>query len=214
MNQFVLTPPPNGIFINPSWWLFVFILHSYSCNPFKNHLFMCLLIVQLCGCAFGYFPSVIFVLIKWFQIKAEWIIKWRLERHRRGHRGFTLCGALTSFSIHGLPLQVAKQPNSPKTIMVVPVPMRTYGALVEFSAIREMYGPSMNFPHSPTAKRMAPVICTQKRLVIGVKEDPTERKPRPLQLGKWSSYRRVLKWLRLLIRSGGNKVYSLLQIYH
>lgn len=58
---------------------------------------------------------------------------------------------------------MAKQPNSPKMMMVVPVPMRTYGALVEFSAIREMYGPSMNFPHSPTAKRMAPVICTQTR---------------------------------------------------
>lgn len=69
-------------------------------------------------------------------------------------------------SIHGLPLQVAKQPNSPKTMMVVPVPMRTYGALVEFSAIREMYGPSMNFPHSPTARRMAPVICTQKTVCI------------------------------------------------
>lgn len=36
--------------------------------------------------------------------------------------------------------------------------MRTYGALVELSAIREMYGPSINFPHTPTASRMAPVI--------------------------------------------------------
>lgn len=65
---------------------------------------------------------------------------------------------LTSFSIHGLPLQVAKHPNRPKTMMTVPVPMRTYGALVELSAIREMYGPSINFPHTPTASRMAPVI--------------------------------------------------------
>lgn len=89
-----------------------------------------------------------------------------------------MCGTLTSFNIHGLPLQVAKQPNSPKTMMVVPVPMRTYGALVEFSAIREIYGPSMNFPHSPTAKRMAPVICTQKRLVIG-KRGPYRKKAPP-----------------------------------
>lgn len=65
---------------------------------------------------------------------------------------------LTSFSIHGLPLQVAKHPNRPKTIMTIPVPMRTYGALVELSAIREIYGPSINFPHTPTASRMAPVI--------------------------------------------------------
>lgn len=65
---------------------------------------------------------------------------------------------LTSFSIHGLPLQVAKHPNRPKTMMTVPVPMRTYGALVELSAIREMYGPSISFPHTPTASRMAPVI--------------------------------------------------------
>lgn len=43
-------------------------------------------------------------------------------------------------------------------MMTVPVPMRTYGALVELSAIREMYGPSINFPHTPTASRMAPVI--------------------------------------------------------
>lgn len=72
------------------------------------------------------------------------------------HQG--LLQPLTSFSIHGLPLQVAKHPNRPKTMMTVPVPMRTYGALVELSAIREMYGPSINFPHTPTASRMAPVI--------------------------------------------------------
>lgn len=53
---------------------------------------------------------------------------------------------------------MAKHPNRPKTMMTVPVPMRTYGALVELSAIREMYGPSINFPHTPTASRMAPVI--------------------------------------------------------
>lgn len=37
---------------------------------------------------------------------------------------------LTSFSIHGLPRQVAKQPNRPKMTMTAPVPIRTYGALV------------------------------------------------------------------------------------
>lgn len=75
------------------------------------------------------------------------------------HPSSSLPQPLTSFSIHGLPLQVAKHPNRPKTMMTVPVPMRTYGALVELSAIREMYGPSINFPHTPTASRMAPVIC-------------------------------------------------------
>lgn len=53
---------------------------------------------------------------------------------------------------------MAKQPNRPKTMMTVPVPMRTYGALVELSAIREMYGPNISFPHTPTASRIAPVI--------------------------------------------------------
>lgn len=67
---------------------------------------------------------------------------------------------------------MAKHPNRPKTMMTVPVPMRTYGALVELSAIREMYGPSINFPHTPTASRMAPVIWRAE----GVGEtDVTER---------------------------------------
>lgn len=74
------------------------------------------------------------------------------------NRRLLLSQPLTSFSIHGLPLQVAKHPNRPKTMMTVPVPMRTYGALVELSAIKEMYGPSISFPHTPTASRMAPVI--------------------------------------------------------
>lgn len=70
----------------------------------------------------------------------------------------TLFNLLTSFSIHGLPRHVAKQPNSPKTMIVVPVPMRTYGALVEFSAISEIYVPKVNFPQIPTARRITPVI--------------------------------------------------------
>ncbi len=32
---------------------------------------------------------------------------------------------LTSLSIHGLPRHVAKHPNNPNTMMVVPVPMST-----------------------------------------------------------------------------------------
>lgn len=70
---------------------------------------------------------------------------------------------LTSFNIHGLPLHVAKHPNRPKTTMTVPVPMSTQGALVELSAMSEMYGPSINLPHTPTASRIAPVICSRGR---------------------------------------------------
>ena len=43
-------------------------------------------------------------------------------------------------------------------MMTVPVLMSTKGALVELSAITEMYGPSISFPHTPTASRIAPVI--------------------------------------------------------
>ena len=45
--------------------------------------------------------------------------------------------ALTSLSIHTLPLQVARQPNRPTRMMAVPVAMRTRGALEEEAASRE-----------------------------------------------------------------------------
>lgn len=64
---------------------------------------------------------------------------------------------LTSFSIHGLPRQVAKQPNSPKMMMMAPVPMRTYGALVPLSEFRSRSNSKLTFPHTPTANRITPV---------------------------------------------------------
>lgn len=61
-----------------------------------------------------------------------------------------------SFSIHGLPRHVAKQPKSPKITMMAPVPMRTYGALVPMSEVRERYA-RLTFPDTPTANRITPV---------------------------------------------------------
>lgn len=44
----------------------------------------------------------------------------------------------TSFSIQGRPLQVAKQPKSPKSMMATPVPVRTYGPLEGLLEISSM----------------------------------------------------------------------------
>ena len=51
---------------------------------------------------------------------------------------------------------MAKQPKSPKITMMAPVPMRTYGALVPVSEVRERYA-RLTFPDTPTAKRITPV---------------------------------------------------------
>lgn len=64
---------------------------------------------------------------------------------------------LTSFSIHGLPRQVAKQPNSPKMMMMAPVPIKTYGALVPLSEFSSSSNSKLTFPHTPTASRITPV---------------------------------------------------------
>jgi len=63
----------------------------------------------------------------------------------------------TSFSIHGLPRQVAKQPNNPKIMIMAPVPMRTYGALVPLSELSRRSNSKFTFPHTPTANRIIPV---------------------------------------------------------
>lgn len=74
----------------------------------------------------------------WGSKKDYVTIMW-IDCFTENNRESTLCrNKLASFSIHGLPRHVAKHPKRPKTTIVVPVPMSTYGAFVEFSAMREM----------------------------------------------------------------------------
>lgn len=69
---------------------------------------------------FKYFNSSVFLKSGWIWIDNELEVDWVL--HNSAWFRFK---SLTSLSIHGLPRQVAKHPNSPKTMIVVPVPMST-----------------------------------------------------------------------------------------